>query len=92
MKVVVDAYNLGLLQGTGIATYARELCCVLSNSGHEVYPLYGLRKVDASDVNAWAQFLQRLSIYGEETSRHHLLMDFDFWLGLVKASYRCPCL
>ena len=62
MKVAVDAYNLGLLQGTGIATYARELCCVLSNAGHEVYPLYGLRKVDASDFNAWAQFLQRLSI------------------------------
>jgi len=56
MKVAVDVFNLGLLQGTGIATYSRELCHVLSNAGHEVFSLFGLRKVDASSVNAWAEF------------------------------------
>ena len=44
MKVMVDGFNLSLAQGTGIATYARNLTFNLKALGHEVHVLYGLRR------------------------------------------------
>jgi glycosyltransferase involved in cell wall biosynthesis len=41
MKVMIDGYNLGLEQGTGVATYARNLSFSLHALGHEVSVLYG---------------------------------------------------
>jgi glycosyltransferase involved in cell wall biosynthesis len=38
---MIDGYNLGLEQGTGIATYARNLSYCLHQLGHEVSVLYG---------------------------------------------------
>ena len=90
MKIVIDAYNLGLLQGTGIATYARVLSRILSAAGHEVFPLYGLRKVDAGSAYTWAQFLQRLSIYGEENNSYSFVRDLDFSLGMVRGVMYLP--
>jgi glycosyltransferase involved in cell wall biosynthesis len=43
MKIMVDGFNLSLLHGTGIATYARNLTYNLKALGHEVHILYGLR-------------------------------------------------
>jgi glycosyltransferase involved in cell wall biosynthesis len=42
MKVIVDGFNLALAQGTGIATYARNLTYNLKDLGHELHVLYGL--------------------------------------------------
>ncbi len=39
--VMIDAYNLGLEKGTGIATYARNLSLCLRDLGCEVGVLYG---------------------------------------------------
>jgi glycosyltransferase involved in cell wall biosynthesis len=41
MKVMVDGFNLSLAQGTGVATYARNLTYNLKALGHEVHVLYG---------------------------------------------------
>ena len=43
MKVMVDGFNLSLEQGTGVATYARNLTYNLKALGHEVHVLYGFR-------------------------------------------------
>jgi glycosyltransferase involved in cell wall biosynthesis len=44
MKIMVDGFNLALKQGTGVATYARNLTFNLKALGHEVHVLYGLRR------------------------------------------------
>lgn len=41
--VLIDAYNLGLEKGTGVATYARNLSYVVHDIGHRVDVLYGSR-------------------------------------------------
>ena len=42
-RILVDGYNLGLEQGTGIATYARNLIATLKSMGCEVTCLYDRR-------------------------------------------------
>lgn len=42
-RLLVDGYNLGLVKGTGVATYGRNLCREASELGHEVSVLYGQR-------------------------------------------------
>ena len=41
---MIDGHNLGLEQGTGVATYARNLSYCLHALGHEVSILYGVRR------------------------------------------------
>jgi glycosyltransferase involved in cell wall biosynthesis len=41
LRVLVDGRNLSLSMGTGVATYARNVCGVLSDNGHHVDVLYG---------------------------------------------------
>ena len=40
-RIVIDGYNLSLEQGTGVATYARNLSFALRDLGAEVGVLYG---------------------------------------------------
>jgi glycosyltransferase involved in cell wall biosynthesis len=42
MRIMIDGLNLNLREGTGIATYARNLAGNLKTLGHEVHVLYGL--------------------------------------------------
>ncbi|WP_431268720.1 hypothetical protein [Dankookia sp. P2] len=42
-RVFLDGYNLALNQGTGVATYARNLSFALERLGHQVGVLYGTR-------------------------------------------------
>jgi glycosyltransferase involved in cell wall biosynthesis len=42
--ILLDGLNLSLREGTGIATYARNLACLLAVSGREVGIVYGQRK------------------------------------------------
>jgi glycosyltransferase involved in cell wall biosynthesis len=48
MKVMIDAYNLGLEKGTGVATYAKNLTHGLHALGHEVSVLYGNDTADSA--------------------------------------------
>lgn len=65
MRIAIDGFNLGLLQGTGLATYARELSYVLADAGHDVLPIYGLNQVQTTEDLAWSSFVQSLSNHGE---------------------------
>ena len=40
-RIVIDGYNLAIPQGTGVATYARNLSHALHGLGHQVGVLYG---------------------------------------------------
>lgn len=50
LRVAIDGYNLSLLQGTGVATYARNLSRILRLSGAEVYPIYGKKFPRSKDI------------------------------------------
>lgn len=41
MKILLDAYNMGLLRGTGVATYGRNLSSAVRELGHQINILYG---------------------------------------------------
>lgn len=47
--VLIDGYNLAMAKGTGIATYARNLCEEVTGLGHDVSVLYGQRIADGDD-------------------------------------------
>jgi glycosyltransferase involved in cell wall biosynthesis len=40
MRIGVDGYNLALSAGTGVATYARDLCRTLQGDGHSIDLVY----------------------------------------------------
>ncbi|TCZ61354.1 glycosyltransferase family 4 protein [Roseicella aquatilis] len=42
-RLFIDGYNLELTQGTGVATYARNLSTAMGRLGHQVGVLYGSR-------------------------------------------------
>ncbi|MFC7474403.1 glycosyltransferase family 4 protein [Dankookia sp. GCM10030260] len=42
-RIFLDGYNLALNQGTGVATYARNLSFAMERLGHQVGVLYGTR-------------------------------------------------
>ncbi len=48
-RVFIDGFNLALSQGTGVATYARNLSYALHGMGHRVGVLYGNRSGPAKD-------------------------------------------
>lgn len=48
-EVLVDGYNLAMAKGTGIATYARNLCEEVGGLGHDVSVLYGERIAQDDD-------------------------------------------
>lgn len=43
MKIAIDAFNIALVHGTGVATYGRNLAAAAARLGHEVHPLFGAR-------------------------------------------------
>lgn len=51
-RIFVDGYNLTLEQGTGVATYARNLAHALRGLDHEVGVLYGRRSGASKDLLA----------------------------------------
>ena len=82
MKIAIDAFTLGFAQGTGLATYARELSYALTQVGHNVYPIYGLTGVSKNPALQWPSFIQSLYTRGEPHS-----LDLKSWLptGLTYA-------
>lgn len=75
MRIAIDGFNLGLKQGTGLATYARELSHVLQGAGHEVFPIYGLGGLRREPTLVWPSFIQTLANTGEAASG-----DYKRWL------------
>jgi glycosyltransferase involved in cell wall biosynthesis len=65
-KIAIDAFNLGLKDGTGLASYAKHLSFMLNNAGHEVYPIFGLQGINKNKRYSWTEFIQKLTIKGEE--------------------------
>ena len=82
MKIAIDAFNLGMKEGTGIATYGRELASVLSNARHEVFPIYGFEKVAHKRPEAYSQFIQRLAVDGEAEKKEILRWLPIFFSGI----------
>ena len=64
MKIMVDGFNLSLTQGTGVATYARNLTYNLKALGHEVHVLYGVR--GSPDRSA---IMREISFYDDAVPR-----------------------
>jgi glycosyltransferase involved in cell wall biosynthesis len=57
-RVLVDAYNLAMPTGTGIATYTRTLCAALRDMGHAVELLYGPASLPADSLLREMEFFQ----------------------------------
>lgn len=49
MHILLDGYNLGLVQGTGVATYGRNLSHIIKQSGQQVSVLYGKKTRQAKN-------------------------------------------
>jgi glycosyltransferase involved in cell wall biosynthesis len=49
MRIMIDGMNLALEQGTGVATYARNLAACIRLQGHHLSILYGKRVPDRAD-------------------------------------------
>lgn len=80
--VVLDAYNLDLSRGTGVATYARNLSYGLKALGYEVGVLHGRRIAGTKDA-----LLREVTFFDEggrpETLRRHLRSVGDALRGLL---------
>lgn len=63
-RLLVDGYNLGLVKGTGVATYGRNLCREASELGHEVSVLYGQRF-----GNSGNPLLREIAFFDSDTKR-----------------------
>ena len=48
-RVFLDGFNLALDQGTGVATYARNLSIAMGQLGHQVGVLYGTRSAPSTN-------------------------------------------
>ncbi len=63
-NLVVDGYNLGLTKGTGVATYARNLCGEAMALGHDVSIVYGQRF-----GNSGNELLREIAFFDEPDRR-----------------------
>jgi glycosyltransferase involved in cell wall biosynthesis len=58
MRIMIDGLNLALEQGTGVATYARNLAPGIRRTGHDLTLLYGKRMPDrGADLLREAMFV-----------------------------------
>lgn len=78
MKIAIDGFNLGFQQGTGLATYARELSTLLQQNGHEIYPIYGLNQIEHAPDLAFSSFIQSLMLRGEASRGEFLRWGTHF--------------
>lgn len=86
LSIAIDGLNLGLRQGTGIATYSRELATMLVADGHAVNLIYGLRRVSNGATRS-SEFLQRLALEGELSGRRLPRSELALWSARYAAHY-----
>ncbi len=60
MKILIDGFDLSLKQGTGLATYAKQLAETLVANGHEVGILFGVSGIGRNSQLHWPRLLQSL--------------------------------
>ena len=82
MRVANDAFNSGLRQGMGIATYGKQLASMLSETGHSFFPVYGLKRVSRDQRIALAPFVQPLGVYGQSSPQDLRCWATRFLVGL----------
>lgn len=75
MRIMIDGMNLALEQGTGVATYSKNLSYCLRQKGHEVTALYGKpMRAHKDDLLREAMFFD---IYPDRRSRwEETVQDF----------------
>ncbi len=81
-RVFLDGYNLALDQGTGVATYARNLSFAMGRLGYETGVLYGTRA--APSINP---LIREIAFFDERVG------DTALWLQLarrVRGLFRAP--
>lgn len=76
-RVFIDGYNLALDQGTGVATYARNLSFALGDMGYELGVLYGTRA--APSLNP---LIREIAFFDERVG------DPPKWLVLLRRARR----
>lgn len=76
-RVFLDGYNLALDQGTGVATYARNLSFAMGRLGFEVGVLYGTRAAPSRDP-----LIREIAFFDERVG------DPPKWLLALRRGYR----
>jgi len=62
-RIGVDGYNLALEQGTGVATYARNLTYALKDAGAAVDVLYGRNMPSSGGRRAERDLIQEIGFF-----------------------------
>lgn len=70
-RIFIDGYNLSLTQGTGVATYARNLSFCLRDLGAEVGVLYGTR----SSTISMNSLIREIAFFDPLVGRSGKLME-----------------
>jgi glycosyltransferase involved in cell wall biosynthesis len=76
-RVFLDGYNLALTQGTGVATYARNLSFGMARLGFEVGVLYGTRASPSRDP-----LIREIGFFDERVD------EAPQWLEMLRRGYR----
>src|SRR4051812_18377665 len=76
-RLFLDGYNLALDQGTGVATYARNLSFAMGRLGFEVGVLYGTRA--APSINP---LIREIAFFDERVGKA------PQWLELLRSTRR----
>jgi len=80
-SIVIDGRNLSLENGTGIATYARNLSYLLNDMGFDINVLYGKPKLPGK-----SDFIKEISFFDIQKKKPALLTG----LGLAKQLITSP--
>ncbi|MDF1836166.1 MAG: hypothetical protein P1U62_15000, partial [Alteraurantiacibacter sp. bin_em_oilr2.035] len=70
MRILLDGYNLALAQGTGVATYSRNLSREMSNLGHDVSVLFGQRLHYGNEA-----ILREIAFFDDSEKRSHPIVE-----------------
>ena len=82
-RIYIDGFNLSLEQGTGVATYARNLSFALRDLGAEVGVLYG---TSASTIS-FQSLIREIAFFDPRVGKPSWLVE---WLTGVGRSLTLP--
>lgn len=84
-SIMVDAYNLSLEKGTGVATYGHNLCHAAKQLGYQVGVLYGGRSTRSRNA-----LLSEVAFFDATVARRPSVADIPRMLGRAMVSpYGC---
>lgn len=82
-RIYIDGYNLSLEQGTGVATYARNLSFALRDLGAEVGVLYGT----STSTISFQPLIREIAFFDPRVGRASLLLR---WLTVALRTLSLP--